>query len=265
MKTLRTLQDDDLVLYFYGEAQEPEEIRRRLAASADLRARYEALCQMLEIAGRGASVPQRPASYGAEVWARLAPRLAEAPAAGSDRDASRLLRFPSPSVPDRVRRLAWLAAAAVLLLAVGFLAGRLWAPPGGPRIVTAAAATPLPAAARERILARTVAAHLERSERLFTELANARADGPVDVSAERRWARDLLAANRLYRQSTRQGGRPRLTLLLDELEPFLLELSHGPDEIQADDLTEFRQRFEERSLRFKMRVVSARLAGPQTL
>jgi hypothetical protein len=104
-----------------------------------------------------------------------------------------------------------------------------------------------------------VAAHLERSERLLTEMANAKTEGSLDVSAERQWARDLLAANRLYRQSTRQGGRPQLTSLLDELEPFLLELSHGPSEVPAGELADFRARLEERTLLFKMRIVSRRL------
>lgn len=262
--------DEDLILHYYGEkgekdeAREPDEIDRRLADSPELRARYEALRRTLEAAGTALPVPERPASYGAEVWARLAPRLAEASAANPEPGEGRVLGWPSTHPPSRTRRLGWLAAAALLLLSVGFLAGRFWSRPGG-RPGTESAATSLPAAARERILARTVAAHLERSERLFTELANAPTDGPVDVAAERRWASDLLGANRLYRQSTRQGGRPRLTSLLDELEPFLIELSHGPDEIPAEDFTEFQQRFESRALLFKMRVVSARLAGPQAL
>jgi hypothetical protein len=90
----------------------------------------------------------------------------------------------------------------------------------------------------------------------------------VEMVAERRWAEDLLAANRLYRQSARQGGRPRLAALLDELEPMLLELAHAPDSLPAAELAILRQRIEERALLFKMRVVGQRLesrerrAGP---
>jgi hypothetical protein len=110
-----------------------------------------------------------------------------------------------------------------------------------------------------------VATHLERSERLLTELANAETDGAIDISAERRWAQDLLSANRLYRQITRRGGRPMLSSLLDDLEPFLLELAHSPTEIPAADLADLRARLEEQALLFKMRVVSRRLERKPTL
>jgi hypothetical protein len=117
----------------------------------------------------------------------------------------------------------------------------------------------LPAEARERILTRTVAVHLESSERLLTELANSETDGAVDLSAERRWAQDLLTANRLYRQSARNGGRSRIAALLDELEPLLLEIAHGPSEIPADEIEDLRARIEDQSILFKMRVASQRL------
>jgi hypothetical protein len=245
------MSDDTMILYFYGEAEDPEAIRALLAESAELRERYEILCRTLEAAREGLPVPERPDSFGADMWARIEPRLSEA--TPSD---DRVLPFP---VPSRRARWTWagLAAAAVLLLVMGFLAGRSWRPAAdAPRV---AEETGLSAAARQRILVRAVAMHLERSERLFTELENAPAEGPVDLSAERQWAEDLLTANRLYRQSSRQGGRPGLASLLDELEPFLLELSHAPTEIPADDLADFRARLEEQTLLFKMRIVSRRI------
>lgn len=235
---MKELQDDDLILYYYGEAEDPEEIRAHLNGSPELRARYESLRQTLDLAGEAMAVPARPDSYGAEVWARIEPRL----------QGKTLTFMPRRSV------LAWIAAAAaVLLLAVGFLAGRHWPVPGEPAMAA------LPAEARERILTRTVAVHLESSERLLTELANSGTDGAVDLSAERRWAQDLLNANRLYRQSARNGGRPRIAALLDELEPLLLEIAHGPSEVPADEIEDLRARIEDRSILFKMRVASQRL------
>jgi hypothetical protein len=234
---MKEIEDDDLILYYYGEAEDPEEIRAHLDGSAELRARYEALRRTLDLAKEALPVPERPESYGAEVWARIEPRL-----------QAKVLSFN-----PRRNALAWLAAAAVLLLAVGFLAGRHWPSPGEPTVAN------LPAGARERILARTVAVHLESSERLLTELANSESQGAVDLSAERRWAQDLLAANRLYRQSARNGGRPRIASLLDELEPLLLEIAHGPSEVPADEIEDLRARIEDRSILFKMRVASQRL------
>ena len=243
---MRELHDEDLILYFYGEAEDPEAIRELLASSPELSARYAALRQTLDAAGDALSVPERPDSYGAEVWERLRPRL----------QTSRFRLLPFRRGVERHRALAGWAAAAVLLLAIGFLAGRLWPRPG---------AVAFSAEARERILLRTMAAHLERSERLLTEVANARTDGSVDLSAERLWAQDLLAANRLYRQITRRGGRPMLSSLLDDLEPFLLELAHSPAEIPAKDLEDLRARIEEQALLFKMRVVSQRLERKPSL
>jgi hypothetical protein len=243
---MRELHDEDLILHYYGESEDPEEIREILAASPELAARYEALCRTLDAIDGADGIPERPESYGAEVWAKLQPRLQASP--------SRLLPFRRP-VGERRALAGWLAAA-VLLIAVGFLAGRLW-----PRPDEAA----FSAEARERILARTMATHLERSERLLTEVANTETDGSLDLSAERQWARDLLAANRLYRQITRREGRPVLSSLLDDLEPFLLELAHSPSEIPAEDLAELRARIEEQALLFKMRVASQRLERKPTL
>ncbi|HKV08474.1 MAG TPA: hypothetical protein VJ725_10065 [Thermoanaerobaculia bacterium] len=226
--------DDDLVLYFYGEAENPEEIERLLAGSPELAARYETLKRVLA-AVDALPVPERPESYGARVWARLRPQL-EAPA----RRAWWPVRLDL--------RWALTGATAVLLLAVGFLAGRL-----SPRPV-------MPEEGRERILLAAVADHLDRSERLLMEVKNGDASG---LEAERAWARDLLAANRLYRQSAGQGRNPRLAALLDELEPFLLELAHAPEgEAPAEELDDLRQRIDDRALLFKVRVVSHRLENP---
>lgn len=227
--------DDDLVLYFYGEAENPEEIARLLASSPELAARYETLKRVLA-AVDALPVPERPESYGARVWAQISARL-------------------EPRLAPRRRawsfswdlRWALTGATAALLLAVGFLAGRLSPRPAAPED------------GRERILLAAVAEHLERSERLLVEVSNGDAG---ELEAERAWARDLLAANRLYRQSTEQGRNPRLAALLDELEPFLLELAHAPEETPAEELDDLRQRIDDRALLFKVRVVSHRLENP---
>lgn len=229
--------DDDLILYFYGEAENPEEIERSLGSSPELRSRYETLERVLA-AVDALPLPERPESYGARVWARLCPQL-EAPA--------RRPWWPWWKTGFDLR-WALTGLTAALLLAVGFLAGRLWP---GPEAQMAEGAD-----GRERILLAAVAEHLERSERLLVEVSNSDAAG---LAAERVWARDLLAANRLYRQSTGQGGRPRLAALLDELEPFLLELAHAPDATPAEELQDLRRRIDGRDLLFKVRVVSHRL------
>lgn len=235
--------DDDLILYLYGESEDPEAVRQRIESSPELSARYESLKRVLTAVDDAVPVPERGEGYGAEVWARLAPRLAD------EKPMGRRLSFP---VRPRQRALFW-AAAALVLLAVGFGLGRLWPRPKA-----------LPPQARDRILLAMVASHLERSERLLTEIENN--PDAVDLSAERAWARDLLNANRLYRQSTRQAGRQRLAGVLDELEPFLLDLAHTPDDPPAEELAALRERIASQALLFKVRIASDRLENrKQTL
>ena len=70
---MKTYSDDDLVLLFYGESDDSVALREALAADPELRARYEALERVL--AAVDLPVPERPAAYGARLWARLQPRL----------------------------------------------------------------------------------------------------------------------------------------------------------------------------------------------
>ncbi|HYO15973.1 MAG TPA: hypothetical protein VE685_22460 [Thermoanaerobaculia bacterium] len=236
--------DDDLILFFYGEAEDAEAIRRQLEASPELRARYETLREVLEAVDDG-PVPERGESYGAAIWARLQPRLPERRKPAGWGSFSLDLRW------------AFAGLAAALLLVAGFVAGRLWPRPEA-RVAEGTDG-------RERILLAAVADHLQRSERLLAEVANAGTADTAVLDAERAWAQDLLAANRLYRQSTRQGGRPRLAALLDELEPFLLELANSPLEPTGGELEDLRRRVEEQALLFKVRVVGERLDQQQTL
>jgi len=225
---MKMFTDDDLVLFFYGEHDDPVSLREALAADPELRARYEALESVLSAVEL--PVPERPEAYGARVWARLQPKLERKPFWS-------FLFTP---------RLAW--ATAALLVVVGFVAGRFWQTPQA-----------LPQPARDRILAGEVAGHLESSERLLVEVANASPGEDMDLSAERAWAQDLLEANRLYRQSARHGGKKRLATLLDELEPFLLELAHATDESSPEEMQALRDRIDEQALLFKVRILGERL------
>ncbi len=252
--------EDDLVLHYYGESGRAAEIEALLAESPALAARYEELCRVLDAVDEALPAPERDAAYGARVWRRLtaaAPGLLAGRARIPWRDRIRAW-WSSPGPPRPAwAGLARAAAAAALLLVAGFFLGRLQ-----PRMDEPPAAAGLAAETRDQILLAALSDHLERSERLLVEVANAEPDEPeepADLAAERRWAEDLLAANRLYRQSARRGGRPRLAAVLDELEPLLLELAHAPDALPADDLAVLRERIEERALLFKMRIVADRL------
>ena len=71
--------------------------------------------------------------------------------------------------------------------------------------------------------AECVGRHLDRSQMLLVELANAPAGNPADQeSAER-----LLEANRLYRVLAASAGETAVAELLDQMEILLTGVAHG--------------------------------------
>jgi hypothetical protein len=225
------LSEEELVLHHFGEAEDAAEAQAHLSECATCRAALEALRRDLA----AVPMPEPPArgeDYGAEVWARLQPHLAER-------------KF------ERRRLWAPLGLAASLLLA--FLLGRHW-PHEAP------VAAPVSAAARERILLVAIGDHLERSEMLLVELVNAGADGqPVDISTQQQYAEELVGANRLYRQTVVRAGEPGMASVLDELERLLVEVAHRPSSLGPADLAEIRSRIESRGLLFRVRVIETQV------
>ena len=112
-------------------------------------------------------------------------------------------------------------------------------------------------ASSRRVLLLTVADHLERSERMLTDIVNASAG--ADISTEQAWADDLLAASRLYRQDAIDTDEMSVASVLDELERTLLEIVHRPATATAADLEEMRRRIDSAALMFKVRVLSNEL------
>ncbi len=243
---MHELRDEELILYFYGESRHTEEIRRRLDASANERERYDELCRLLQLV-ETQPVPEPHADYGARVWRRLKPRLDEPGPAGRVREWLRALLAP--------RRLAAVGAVA-MLLALAFTAGRFWPAASGEP------GQPLPEAGRQRILLVAVGEHLERSEMLLVELANAPREGALDAVGEPRRAEELLSSNRLYRRAARRSGQGALAEVLEELERLLLDVAHldaGGGELSAVDLDALQERIESGGVLFKVQVVGSRL------
>jgi hypothetical protein len=103
----------------------------------------------------------------------------------------------------------------------------------------------------------SVADHLDRSERILSDIMNA--PDSRDISAEQRWADDLLSTSRLYRQDAVDAGEQSVAAVLDELERSLLEIVHSPSQISAADLDHIRRRIDAAALLFKVRVMSDEL------
>jgi hypothetical protein len=242
--------EEDLVLYYYGEGRRRAEIEGHLDTCAACAAAYREIAGTLEMIA-ALAVPERGEQYGLEVWQRIRHRLPERRAGW----ARLLERF------FQSERVALAAAAATLMIAA-FVAGRFWAP-GRSQAPPIAVTENQPATAtatadvRHRILITSVADHLDRSERILTDIMNV-ADRS-DISAEQRWADDLLITSRLYRQDAEDLGEQSVASVLDDLERSLIEIVHSPSQASAADLDEMRRRIDAAALLFKVRILSEEL------
>jgi hypothetical protein len=261
--------DEELTLYYYGEGRRRHTIEQHLESCPACAATYR------EIAGTLAMVatpepPERGDQYGLEIWQRIRHQLPERESGFSRFSGfwrfSGFSGFERFSGSERLSGFGLAAAAAVLMIAA-FAGGRAWQRSAMP--VATTAATP---AAREnpahpenlehpenrtnRILLTSVAEHLDRSERVLSDIMNAPRG---DISAEQRWANDLIDASRLYRQDAVDAGEDSVASVLDELERNLIEVVHSPSRISAADLDQIRRRIDAASLLFKVRVMSDEL------
>src|SRR5215470_12496029 len=239
-------QEDDLILYYYGEGRKRPDIERHLDECGACAAAYREIAGTLSMIVEPA-LPERGEPYGLEVWQRIRHKLPEQ-------------EQPWWREWFRVERLTLAGAVAVLVLAA-FVAGRYLArdeAANAPGSAVQTAANPGAAASetgqRQRILLTSVADHLDRSERVLTDIMNT--SGGRDISTEQRWAEDLLMTSRLYRQDAVDAGEQSVASVLDDLERSLLEIVHSPTQISAADLEQIRRRIDAAALLFKVRVLS---------
>lgn len=231
------LSEEQIVLHYYGDAEESAEVERHLTSCSDCRAefaRVQALLQQIE----PLEVPEPAAGFEEKTWLNLRDRLPE--------KGSFLKRLFGA-------QQKWaLAGAMVVLLAAAFLAGRFWPRPG-----QQIAQQPPSQVNPQRVVLVAVGDHLERSQMLLVEIMNADGKGPIDFSSEQAQARDLLDSNHLYRVSSQQTGDPQVARLLDQLGRVLAEIANGPAEVSPGDLEQVRHTIQSEGLLFKVRVVGS--------
>jgi hypothetical protein len=163
------------------------------------------------------------------------------------------------------RRWMMFAAAAAALVVLAFFTGRFVtqleqrraSQERAPAIAARASADD--AVVRERVLLIAVGDHLERSQMVLVELAHAHTRGELDISAERQLADDLVASNRLYRQTAQQMGQVNVAGLLDELERVLVEVARGPSTVSMGQLADIQQRIESQGILFKVKVIRSEI------
>lgn len=246
--TTHHLDDERLVLHYYGELDQDEEAgtATHLASCGQCHGNYTRLQRVLA-AVNAMSAPALPDGFERTVWARLEPALPQPRSWWS-----RLFVAPP--------NLAW-AATIVVLVAGAFFAGRLTQPESTAAPVMSAEQI------REGVLLTDLSEHLHRSQTMLVELVSAddTADtSDVDMRPERDRAEELVAANRLYRQTASESGDATVSELLDDLERLLVELATRPDHLTPDEFERVRQRIAAKDLLFKLRVVSDGVRERQT-
>lgn len=239
---MQHLTEEQLVSHYYDD--EPVTVASHLSDCADCARQYDTIKRVLALV-KEAPVPDRGDDYEEQVWSRLRWKL------GS----------------QRRRRATWVSSvAAAAALAIAFVAGQMWhvwrpvaptatasVPPAEAGGYTATKGEP----ARDKILLLVVGDHLDSTERVLLEVANADPGKSLPIEQESRRASELVATNRIYRQTAAQRGNERIASVLADLEPVLIEISHAGSSLTADEVHELQKRIEAKGLLFKVRVISA--------
>lgn len=241
---MQHLTEEQLVAHYYRDDDAPAAANEHLASCAACAAELDSITRVLALV-KEAPVPERGDDYGAEVWTRLRWRL---------------------GAPSRRKQWQWLAVAAVMLMGL-CTGGVVWTGRHAPKqsnVVQNRVAPPTPAAnpkQNQRVLVFVVSDHLEASERMLTDVSNADPKQTFDAEAQQQRAAELVASNRIYRQTAVQRGDERIASLLADLEPILVELAHAGKTLSPDELASIQKRIESKGLLFKVRVMSAQTGG----
>jgi hypothetical protein len=249
---MQHLNEEQLVLHHYHDGEAAAEVEKHLASCADCRAQFDTLRRVLALVDT-MPIPERGERYGDQVWTRLRWKL------GSER--------------RRVRH--WqMGFAAAAMLAIAFVSGIVWhqrtstpvaATTQTVQIVQPVKAPPVEQPRPNQVLLVVVSDHLDQSERMLMEVANADAKHSLDMSEASKRAEDLVASNRIYRLTAQQRGETRIASLLSDLEPVLLELAHAGQSLTPAEVAALQKRIDDKGLLFKVRVVSAQTKGTNSL
>jgi hypothetical protein len=242
-KHMKHLEEEELVGHYYEESANMAESERHLKGCPACAGRYAELCRVLE-AVVPLTPPARGKDYVEQVWQSIRASLPV-----YEKPKRKWLQFYRP--------LGW-ATACVLLVAVAFVAGRQWERKQAPQVAVA-----VDPQARQRVVIVVLGDHLDRSERLLVQLNHAGA-GDLSALPLRSEAQELLASNRLVRQSAVQAGDLNVEASLDRLERLLMELANQPGSLTEADINRLRQEMNTDGLLFDIRVLRSRVQSPET-
>jgi hypothetical protein len=147
-----------------------------------------------------------------------------------------------------------------MLVVVAFMLGRYWPASTdltGPQRLTAEQI-------HSRLLVASVADHFDRSRMVLVEILHAPdEDGEVDISAGQSGVGELVAANRLLRQTAELNRDSGLASVLEDLERVLLEIEHCPSQLSLGELASLRERIETQGILFKIRILESQIRQRQ--
>lgn len=252
------LSHDELVLHYYGDAgADAARLDAHLHECDACRTALDRLTRALSIVNASPAEDPGP-GFEARVWARLEPSLVP-----DDAPWWRRL-FEGP--PVRWAPVGLAAAAVIAAFAGGWMLRSTTTSPAetrNPPGSAPAAPSPESPAVQTRVLVLAVGDHLDRAEIALSELMNA---GPAMHEFDRSRAADLVATNRLVRQTAVKTGDESLDEVLEEIERVLVEVANAPADLSAEELDALRRRVESRGILFRVRVLGneLRTRQPQT-
>jgi hypothetical protein len=237
------ITEDELILDYYGEIERSDEarIKSHLASCAECQGAREQLVRVMTLVDTAAPV-EAPIGFERTAWARLEPHLETNARSGW----RAFFWFPQ-----------WALAGGVAALVVAaFVAGRVSSgDPAVPVQGTAVIAENDP----NRVLETEVGDHLDRTQMMLVELVNAETDHSDVLASEQARASDLVAVNRLIRQSAEQSGDGAIVSVLEDLERVLLEIANAPANASSNELTDLQSRITTEDLLFRLRVIASEM------
>ncbi|MCI0486609.1 MAG: zf-HC2 domain-containing protein [Blastocatellia bacterium] len=105
--------------------------------------------------------------------------------------------------------------------------------------------------------------HLEQAQMLLRSFKNAsfsRAESAADLAYEREKSRELLYSNILLRRDAEADGNAPVRAVLNELEPFLLDIANLPERPSSGDLRFIKERLRRNEIVAMLQVYSSRMA-----
>jgi len=204
---------------------------------------------------------EAPIGFERIAWARLEPHLEVQGVSPVRRSAGKIYDLV---FGKSAREGGWfpqwaLAGGVAALVLAAFVAGRF---SGGGAAVTTTNTT-MASVDSGRVLQSAVGDHLDRTQMMLVELANAETDGADVLAGEQARAGDLVAANRVILQSAIQSGDGQVVDILEDLERVLMEIANSPANATSNDLTDLQSRITREDLLFRLRVIASEMRQRQ--